>query len=127
MTSLAEVEQAAPKFKVINTRRLQFAELVIFMNEEHGAVYDGVGFTNPFDETQYAFNAAVVLFNTRKDKDIDPLILDSIKLRYCKKQKRVICTSHLVKPTKNFVEDAVAEGANPFDAVYEIMKRSRLR
>lgn len=112
--------------KHVNTRRLQIFELNTFMLEEHQAIFDGVGFTSPVYEVQYSFAQAVELFNTRENK-FDGALCDKVKLRYCKKQKRIICTSHLIKLVDEFVAEAGRNDEVPFEAVKGLLRTFRLR
>lgn len=111
----------------VNTRRLQVFELNRFMINELHAVFDGVGFTDVEFNTQYSFDHAVKLFNERDDKDFGDYVVDTLKLRYCKGSKKILCTNHWIKVSKSFSDDCAEEGLEPFKAVLAVMNALRLR
>lgn len=113
--------------KPFNTRRLQIFELNFFMLLEYGAVFDGVCFTDAETCRQYSFEQAVELFNSREDKDLSDFACSEVKLRYSKKKKKIICTSHLVKLCEPFVEAAAADGVEPIDLLKASLRTLRLR
>lgn len=113
--------------KVLNTRRLQIFELNTFMLNELHAVYDGVGFTDVEFGTQYSFDHAVKLFNEREDKDLDDYMLDRVKLRYNKRQKRIVCLNNFVKASSSLVSECEQLETEPLDVIVQVMNTLRLR
>lgn len=113
--------------KVLNTRRLQIFELNAFMLNELHAVYDGVGFTDVEFGTQYSFDHAVKLFNEREDKDLDDYMLDRVKLRYNKRQKRIVCLNNFVKASSSLAAECEELGTEPLDVIVQVMNTLRLR
>lgn len=111
----------------INTRRLQIFELNHFMINEFHAIFDGVCFTDVEFNTQYSFDHAVKLFNEREDKDIGDYVVDTVKLRYCKGSKKILCTNHWIKIATGFSDTCAEEGIDPFPAVLAVMNTLRLR
>lgn len=127
MSLKSEVKVSITAERPVNTRRLQIFELNLFMLNELHAIYDGVGFTDMEFGVQYSFNHAVKLFNEREDKDFGEKIVDTLKLRYCKHSKKILCTSHWIKATKGF-EEACKEMEVPvFEGVLAVMNQYRLR
>lgn len=80
--------------KLINTFRLQMIELNLFMMER-GFVPNGTGFQCMERPEYVSFNKAVDMFNTTES--IQGQTLANVKLKYAKRQKRVICQSFQVK------------------------------
>lgn len=113
--------------RVYNTRRLQIFELNHFMGNVHDAVFDGVCFTSPSTGAQYSFNHAVELFNDREDKDAGEYLCFSLKLRYSKHHKKILCTSHMIKTTGDLKELAESVGVEPVRLLIETMNLHRLR
>ncbi len=122
-----EVNEFGSGEKVFNTRRLQMFELCSFMNNEHEAVFDGVGFTAADSYQQYSFAQAVEMFNSRELGDMDEYLIERVKLRYCKRKKSILCTNHLIKLTQGITELCEEYGEDPSAPLYEIMKSLRLR
>ncbi len=122
-----EVNVSESGEKIFNTRRLQIFELNHFMINELNAVFDGVGFTDVEFNTQYSFNHAVKLFNDRDDKEFGRYIVDTLKLRYCKGSKKILCTNHWIKVSKSFSEGCAEEGVETFSGVLAVMNAVRLR
>lgn len=114
------------EFKQMNTRRLQIFELGNYMVLEHGAIFDGVGFTNVNNGDQFSFEQAVKLFNER-DLDYTEGLIERVKLRYSKRDKKIICTNHDVKLVPEFAEVCADDGVATDKALKAVMNRFRLR
>lgn len=121
-----EVNVSEAGEKIFNTRRIQIFELNNFMVNNFTAIFDGVGYTATKFLQQWTFEQAVELFNNR-DLNGDDHLIKRVKLRYCKKSKAIICTSHLVCFTQGVLDCAEEDGIEPSEIFYEVLKVFRLR
>ncbi len=111
--------------KIINTRRLQIFTLNFFMFSEFQCVFDGTGFSG--GGYYFTFAEAVKLYNGFEEKEEYGYFIKTLKLRYSKKNKEITCYSFMVSFTDSFKEECAQKGAEPEQAMLEILRSGRLR
>ncbi|AWD91406.1 hypothetical protein Meda_009 [Salmonella phage Meda] len=92
--------------KIYNTRKIQIAVLCQFMVEQHNAHYCGTGFLT-FGGEHIPFKKAVKMYNESLDGSKE---LEQLKLTYNKKDKKIVCLNHSIKPTNYIISNIGEEG-----------------
>lgn len=94
--------------KIYNTRKIQIAILCGFMQDKHDALYCGTGFLG--DEGKYTpFKKAVKMYNDLSVDEKSSYGIEKLKLTYDKKAKKIVCTNHTIRLTKEVKADVGEE------------------
>ncbi|XAO54290.1 HNH endonuclease [Yersinia phage vB_YenM_P778] len=112
------------KFVVINTKRLQISSLVAFMLAEHNAFFCGTGFVG--EDGYVGFKQATTLYNKRNrlDDSAIGIVIDTVKIAYNKRDRKIVCPDHMVKFTPDYKE--FMQVREPNKSLFTILKSHQL-